>query len=188
MNEIPTAPPGAFADVDDFLARLDQIPARKRARAAQTAPVGRVQSAALAHPDPFARRRCLDFLDHYASDESAAVFASALTDPVEPVRHIALHSVTCERCRVGRLCAADVVPQLVSVLANDPSVEMRHKAIPALLELADRDDRARAAVEQAARHDHDELIRDVAGRALRGEHVRARKTYERSRRRDLPTQ
>ena len=111
------------------------------------------------------------------------MFAAALTDPVEPVRQIALHSIACERCRVGQLCVSDVVPQLVSVLSRDPSAEMRHKAIPALLELSGRDERARAAVERAAEVDEDALVRDVAERALRGEHVRARKTYERTRRR-----
>lgn len=168
-----------FSDVDDFLARFAQVPARKRSRAAERAPLARVQQAALEHPDPFVRRACLDFLDHHANDESGAVFAAALGDPVEPVRNMALHSIACERCRSEELCLTDVVPALIGVLEADPSPEMRHKAIPKLLEFADRDVRARAAVEAAADHDEDVLVRDVARRALGGEHIRGRKSYER---------
>jgi hypothetical protein len=92
---------------------------------------------------------------------------------------MALHSITCERCRSEQLFLTDVVPALMRVLETDPSPEMRHKAIPKLLELADRDPRARTAVETAADHDRDDLVRDVARRALAGEHVRGRKSYER---------
>jgi len=168
-----------FADVDDFLARFAQVPARKRSRAAERAPLRRLQLAALEHPDPFARRACLDFLDHHANETSAAVFAAALSDPVEPVRNMALHSIACETCRSEDLCLTDVVPALVMVLESDPSPEMRHKAIPKLLEFADRDPRARRAVETAAAHDRDDLVRDVARRALAGEHIRNRKSYQR---------
>jgi hypothetical protein len=107
----------------------------------------------------------------------------ALSDPIEPVRHTALHSLSCEGCRTEELCAADVVPHLIRALTSDPSVEIRHKAIPLLLHLADRDPRARAAVEKASTDDADDLLRDVARRALAGEHVRARKACERRSRR-----
>ncbi len=172
-----------FSDVDDFLAGFAQVQPRKRSRAAERAPLARVQLAALGHPDPFVRRACLDFLDHHANDESGAVFAAALADPVEPVRNMALHSIACERCRSEELCLTDVVPALIRVLETDPSPEMRHKAIPKLLEFADRDPRARVAVATAASSDRDDLVRDVARRALAGEHVRDRRSYERGARR-----
>ncbi|HEV2069469.1 MAG TPA: hypothetical protein VGR26_06725 [Acidimicrobiales bacterium] len=106
------------------------------------------------------------------------------------MRNMALHSIVCETCRNEELCAADVVPYLAAVLAGDPNVDLRHKAIPLLLRLASRDVRAREAVERASERDPDELIRYVAVQALAGEHVRARKTYERGarRRRVAPTQ
>ncbi|HEV2069181.1 MAG TPA: hypothetical protein VGR26_05260 [Acidimicrobiales bacterium] len=136
------------------------------------------------------RRRCISFLDHYFNDASSDVFARALGDPVDLVRNMTLHSIACETCRAEELCAADVVPYLAAVLAGDPNVDLRHKAIPLLLRLTGRDVRARAAVERASERDPDELIRYVAIRALAGEHVRARKTYERGvRRRGVaPTQ
>jgi len=116
-------------------------------------------------------------------DVEAPVFAEALADPVEPVRQTALHAIACERCRTEELYASDVAPHLVDVLAADPSAEVRHKTIPVLLRLADRDAREHAAVARAAEGDPDDLVREVASRALLGEHVRARKVYERLARR-----
>jgi GNAT superfamily N-acetyltransferase len=162
-----------------FLQRFAATLAKRRSSVAADAPIGQIQLAALHHPDPFVRRGCLDFLDHYANETSTSIFALALRDPVELVRHAALHSVACETCRTEELCAADVVPHLVEVLSADPSPELRHKAIPVLLGLADRDPQARQAVERAADSDADALIRGVARRALAGEHVRARKAYQR---------
>lgn len=170
-----------------FLQRFVATSARRRSTVAADAPIGQIQRAALHHPDPFVRRGCLGFLDHYANEASASVSALALRDPVELVRHAALHSLACETCRTEELCVADVVPHLVEVLFADPSPELRHKAIPVLLRLADRDPRARQAVEQAADDDRDVLVREVARRALAGQHVRSRRAYQRrARRRRTP--
>lgn len=164
-----------------FLHRFEATSAKRRSSAAADAPVAQIQVAALHHPDPFVRRGCLGFLDHYANEASASVFALALRDPVAFVRHAALHSLACETCRTEELCVADVSPYLVEVVFADPSPEVRHNAIPVLLRLADRDPRARHAVERAADDDTDELVREVARRALTGEHVRSRRAYRRRR-------
>jgi HEAT repeat protein len=169
------------AEAEQYLRRFAATSLRRRSRVAADAPVERIQQAALHHADPFVRRGCLRFLDHYANEASALVFARALHDPVEPVRHTALHSIACETCRVDDLCVADVVPHVAEVLAADPSPELRHKSIPVLLRLADRDQRARAAVERAADEDDDPLVREVARLALDGHHVRRRKAYRRRR-------
>jgi hypothetical protein len=162
-----------------FLQRFEATSAKRRSSVAADAPVGQIQLAALHHPDPFVRRGCLGFLDHYANEASASVFAGALRDPVDLVRHAALHSLACESCRAEELCVADVVPHVVGVLSGDPRPELRHKAIPVLLRLADRDPRARQAVEHAADNDEDALVREVARRALAGQHVRSRRAYQR---------
>jgi protein-S-isoprenylcysteine O-methyltransferase Ste14 len=169
------------AEAEQYLRRFAATSPRRRSRVAADAPVERIQQAALHHADPFVRRGCLRCLDHYANEASALVFARALHDPVEPVRHTALHSIACETCRVDDLCVADVVPHVAEVLAADPSPELRHKSIPVLLRLADRDQRARAAVERAADEDDDPLVREVARLALDGHHVRRRKAYRRRR-------
>jgi HEAT repeats len=167
------------AEAARFLQRFVATSTERRSSVAADAPIAEIQLAALRHPDPFVRRACLGFLDHYANEISTSVFALALRDPVELVRHSALHSLACEACRTEELCVADVVPCLGEVLAADPSAELRHKAIPVLLRLADRDPRARRAVERAADSDGDALVREVAGRALAGQHIRSRKAYQR---------
>jgi hypothetical protein len=167
------------AEAVSFLQRFLATSTKRRSSVAAGAPIVQLQAAALQHRDPFVRRSCLGFLDHHANEDSISVFALALRDPVELVRHTALHSLACETCRTEELCPADVVPHVVEVLFADPSLELRHKAIPVLLRLADRDPRARQALEQAANNDVDALVREVAHGALAGQHVRSRRAYER---------
>src|SRR5262249_30517819 len=105
------------------------------------------------------------------------VFRQALRDPVATVREIALHGLACERCRVAELDVADVVSDLVGMLARDPSAEVRHKTVAVLARFVDRDGRARAAIGRAATADPDSAIRRVAQAvADTGQpHVRRRK-------------
>jgi hypothetical protein len=166
-----------------YLKEFSGATARQKPRLAERAPLGDLQVAALRHADPFARRECVFFLDHYANEASTAVFAAALGDPVDFVRNAALHSIACETCRTEELCVADVVPSVVGILDGDPSPELRTKAVPALLRLAGRDSRARDAIERAAEHDPDAIVRQAAADALAGNSVPSRKRYERRQRR-----
>jgi HEAT repeat protein len=170
------------AEASRFLKDFFQGTAKQRARRVAKAPVGAVQTAALHHADPWVRRDCLFFLDHYANDQSMPVFARALRDPVDFVRNMALHSLSCESCKSEELCAADVVAGLVDVLEHDPSHELRTKAIPLLMRLMPRDDRARVALEGASAHDPDPIVRQAALSALTGRYVAPRKRYERRQR------
>jgi hypothetical protein len=92
----------------------------------------------------------LFLLDHYASDASWNVFRLALRDPVASVREVALHGLSCERCRTTALCVADVVADLVDILVHDPSAEVRHKTVAVLARFADRDERVIEAIARAA--------------------------------------
>lgn len=157
--------------------------ARQRAKRLPKAPLAAIQTAALSSADPFARRGYLFFLDHFANDQSTKVFAAALHDPVDFVRNSALHSIACKSCKTGDLCAADVVPALIDVLERDPSQDLRIKSIPFLLRLVDQGGGARAAVERAAHHDSDALVRQAASDGLAGRFVAPRKRYERAERR-----
>ena len=128
--------------VDDFLHRwkaLRHKPHTQRHGLTNEIPFADMQIAAIQHPDPWVRRSCLFFLDHYANDTSTHTFLAALDDPVTPVRELALHGLACEQCRAVELCVADVVPVLSRVVASDTSADVRHRAIPILLRLADRD-------------------------------------------------
>ena len=169
--------------VNDFLQRWNVIPASKRARIGAEVPVAAMMRAAVSHPDPWARRSCLSFLDHYANDESAAVFAAALADPVATVRKHALHGLACERCRATELPVPQVVPELVRVLAEDTSADVRQGAVPILFGLQARDPRVRPALTRAAEADPDPLVRTAARAALDGRGFDAARSRKAMRRR-----
>jgi HEAT repeat protein len=166
-----------------FLTQFFSATPRQKSRLVKKAPLADLQTAAVHHPDPFARRECLFFLDHYANETSTAAFAEALRDPVDFVRNAALHSIACESCRTADLCVADVVPDIVRVLEGDPSPDLRTKAIPTLLRLGRRDSRAWDAIGRAADNDPDGIVRRAAADALCGYFVAPRKRYERRQRR-----
>jgi hypothetical protein len=174
---------GDLTAAASFLREFYSGTARQRSRLAVKAPLSAVQAAAVRHPDPFVRRACLFFLDHFANDDSIEVFEAALADPIDFVRNAALHSLACESCKAEPLCAADVVPGLITVLESDRSPELRTKTIPVLLRLSGRDHRAWAAVERAAHRDPDGLVRQAAADGLAGRFVAPRKRYQRRQRR-----
>lgn len=98
---------------------------------------------ALSHPDPPARRLCLDYLDHLAGPEAAETFAAALDDPVPRVRRHAIHALTCEACKPGPWWV-DAVTPLRRVVTHDPSPKVRFEALRALLGQLDPSGRAGA--------------------------------------------
>jgi hypothetical protein len=173
----------SWRSAQPYLKSFASATPKQRSRLVKKAPLADLQAAALHHPDPFARRDCLFFLDHHANEASSAVFAQALHDSVDFVRNAALHSIACESCRTAELCVADVVPDIVGVLEGDSSPELRMKAIPMLLRLTGRDSRAGEAIKRAARNDADEIVREAAAGALGGYFVAHRKRYERRQRR-----
>lgn len=174
---------GAGRSAATYLKSFFSARPKQKSRLVKKAPLADLQAAALHHPDPFARRECLFFLDHYANETSTGVFDAALHDPVDFVRNPALHSIACESCRTVDLCIADVVPAIVGLLERDPNPELRMKAIPTLLRLAGRDSRAWEAIGRAAEHDPDAIVRRAAADALCGRFVAPRKRYERRQRR-----
>jgi hypothetical protein len=154
--------------VNAFFRRWNALPNKQRYQLVPEVPIPDMQLAAIADPNPWLRRGCLSFLDHYANDESIHVFLRALDDPVPFVREMALHGLSCERCRTDELCVADVVPVLSRVLATDPSPEVRHKVVPILMNLVSRSRRAHEAVRRSSLSDEDVLVRQVASAAVEG--------------------
>jgi hypothetical protein len=173
----------------DFVHRWAALPKERRARLGKQIPLAAVQVAALSHRDLAIRRLCLFLLGHYASDASSDTFRRALRDPVASVREAALHGLACERCRSEALCVADVVGDLVALVASDPSADVRHKAVAVLARLMDRDKRAVEAIERAAHSDTDPAIRHAARGVIESgqAHVRGRKAALRAARRKVPS-
>jgi hypothetical protein len=125
-------------------------------------PIRAMQAAALLHPNPKVRRECLGVLDHAANDQSVDVFRHALGDPVPRVRLVALHGLSCDRCRVGELCVEDVVSDLLRTVAGDPNPKVRHLAVQLVAKLVQSDARVGPSLEKAASEDPDDLVRTVA--------------------------
>src|SRR5215475_5371631 len=140
---------------NDFVRRWGTLSQQRRARHGGEIPVAALQVAALSDPDLATRRSCLFLLDHYASDASWNVFRLALRDPVASVREVALHGLSCERCRTEDFCVADVVTDLIDIMTSDPNAEVRHKAVAALARFLGRDGRAGEAIARAASNDSD---------------------------------
>jgi HEAT repeats len=159
---------GQLEEAAAFLRRWNARPNKQAPLLAPEIPIAAMQAAAVHHPDPWFRRSCLSFLDHYANDESASTFLAALGDPVTLVREMALHGLAYERCRVDALCLADVMPVLSRVVRTDPSPDVRHQTVPILLRLSNRDPRAREVIGEVAQSDDDPLVRQVAVAALEG--------------------
>jgi HEAT repeat protein len=128
--------PDTRAAVEGFFQAWESASRRKQEHLRSMVPIAAMQQSAVDHEDPWVRRRCLGFLDHYAAETSAAVFVKALDDPVAPVRDIALHGLACEQCRTAELCVTDVTPKVVRVLESDPNPEVRFKALPILRRLS----------------------------------------------------
>jgi HEAT repeats len=166
----------------DFLREFFSGTVRQRSRRVAKAPLGAIGIAALHHPDPYTRKECLFFLDHYANDQSMAVFGAALEDPVDFVRNLAIHSLACTSCKLEGLDTAEVVPGLVHVISSDPHPDLRLRAISTLLHVAPDDAAAREALEAAATSDPDPLTRHAAAGALQGRFEAPRKRYERHQR------
>lgn len=146
----------------EFACRWRSQSKEGRAHLGNMMPVGAMQVAALNHPDALMRRLFMFLLDHYASDESSETFRLALRDPVAFVREAALHGLTCERCRYGKICISDTVTELLQVLSSDPSAEVRHKTVVALTRFLGSDNRAGEAIARAAGSDPDPAVRYVA--------------------------
>lgn len=132
-------------------------------------PIAAMQAAALSHRSAKVRRHALGVLDHAANDASTATFRAALADPVAKVRLVALHGLSCERCRTGEACVDDVVSDVVRTLLADTNPAVRHAAIDVLARIMSRDERIVPTLRLVADLDTDELVRLAAARAATGE-------------------
>ena len=86
--------------------------------------------AGLENPEPRVRADCAGALDHFADDRCAKPLRRLLSDPVPRVRRMALHSLSCDACKLAPLeVGDDLIPQLIDIALNDPSVRVRHAAV-----------------------------------------------------------
>lgn len=74
------------------------------------------------------RRNCADLLDHLADDRCAASLVRLLRDPVESVRRLAVHALSCQGCKVCPL-NVDIVAHLIEQVRVDRNVRVRRVAV-----------------------------------------------------------
>jgi hypothetical protein len=104
--------------------------------------------AGVDHTQPRVRFLVAQAMDHFADDRCVAPLRTMLKDAVPRVRWAALHSLSCEECKLTPIAQNDDLVELVSELAlHDPSVRVRRVAAYSLGGSC-YDPRAVAALEQ----------------------------------------
>ena len=85
--------------------------------------------AGVEHPHPRVRFLVAQAMDHFADARCAAPLRQLLRDPVPRVRWAALHSLSCEACKLAPIAQNDDLVELVIELAlHDPSIRVRRVA------------------------------------------------------------
>jgi HEAT repeats len=118
--------------------------------------------------DPHARTRFLtaQAMDHFADPRCAEPLRRLLHDPVPRVRWAALHSLTCEACKLEPLPATDdLVVSLIDLAQHDVSIKVRRVATYELGNVC-HDERARASLATILAQEPDRTIRRHAQAAL----------------------
>jgi len=110
------------------------------------------------HPHPRVRFGVAQAMDHFADARCAAPLRAMLSDAVPRVRWAALHSLSCEACKLAPIARNDDLVELVIALAlHDPSIRVRRVATYNLGGDC-YDLRAVAALEQLLAHATDAAI------------------------------
>jgi HEAT repeat protein len=122
--------------------------------------------AGMTHPNSRIRRACAGFMDHNGGDFCVAPLTERLlADPVPTVRREAVHSLSCDRCKVSPL-AMDTVPLLLKVAQSDPNPRVRREALFGLSQKAP-DERVTAPLRAMLEAETNPKLRDALHVALK---------------------
>lgn len=89
----------------------------------------------LNHPEPRVRYNCALAMDHFADERCSQPLRALLEDAVPKVRRAALHSLSCEACKVTPLpMPGDLIETLIAKANTDPSIRVRRAAVGSLIE------------------------------------------------------
>lgn len=90
------------------------------------------------HPNPRVRFNAATALDHLADERCTEPLRRLLDDPVPRVRRAALHSVSCDACKLEPMPKGDdLIGVLVARATHDPSVRVRRVAVDSLADCPD---------------------------------------------------
>jgi HEAT repeat protein len=91
--------------------------------------------AGLNHTEPRVRYNCALAMDHIADERCSEPLRALLEDAVPRVRAAALHSLSCEACKVTPLpVPGDLIETLIAKANTDPSIRVRRAAVGSLIE------------------------------------------------------
>lgn len=150
--------------VDDLAARETRFPAYFALDQLGAAALPAIRGG-LRHDAWEVRRWTAALLDHHADDDALADLLPLLEDPAAKVRLWAVHSLSCDRCKVGDN-PLDVVPHLLKRLEQDASIKVRRMAAAMLAEECAADARALPVLERALVETTDRKLRHHLTRAL----------------------
>jgi hypothetical protein len=87
----------------------------------------------LTHPHPQVRRSCAELMDHYGDDRCIEPLLALMDDSVAHVRWQAVHSLSCQRCKLIPLdVRRHVTDRMIELLMNDPCTRVRAAALAAI--------------------------------------------------------
>jgi hypothetical protein len=126
--------------------------------------------AGLRHPNPDVRFYCCRYLDQFFEPEVLPDLLSLLADPHPDVRCTALHTLLCDRCKLGacRPDAGVLLTRALVMLAQDPDAHVRAIAVEAVGKSVHDRMEARMALAGAAGADPSYAVRKKAGWFLPG--------------------
>ncbi len=86
----------------------------------------------LKHSHPQVRRMAGDLLDHHADQRCVEPLLELMNDPVAHVRRQAVHSLSCQRCKVLPLeIEQRVTARLIDLVLHDTNIGVRCEALSA---------------------------------------------------------
>lgn len=92
----------------------------------------------LKYTEPRVRYNCAAALDHLADERCTEPLRKLLNDPVARVRRAALHSLSCDACKVSPLPNRDeLTEKLIEMTLSDSSIRVRRVAVASLTENCD---------------------------------------------------
>ncbi len=104
------------------------------------------------------RYECANVLDHLADERCAEPLTRLLNDPVPRVRRAALHSLSCDACKITPLTpSVDLVARLIQVAFQDDNLRVRRTAVDSLAEVC-ADPRVVAALHELETRETDPAL------------------------------
>lgn len=119
----------------------------------------------LKHGNWEVRRWSTILMDHCADDEALHALIPLLRDPKSKVRLWAVHSISCDRCKVGEN-PIDIVPLLVERIDVDESIRVRRMATAMLSEECTLDARVVPVFKRILAEEDDRKLKFHAQRGL----------------------